>query len=43
MILRDAIDRYIAWRRAHGARFLTSARTLYQFCNSLRSVYAALR
>lgn len=31
MILRDAIDRYVAWRRAHGARFITSARTLYQF------------
>lgn len=35
MILRDAIDRYVAWRRAHGARFITSASTLYQFCNSL--------
>jgi integrase len=32
MILRDAIDHYVVWRRAHGARFLTSARTLYQFC-----------
>ena len=35
MILRDAINRYVAWRRAHGARFITSARTLYQFCHSL--------
>ena len=26
MILRDAIDHYVAWRRAHGARFVTSAR-----------------
>lgn len=32
MILRDAIDNYVAWRRAHGARFITSARVLYQFC-----------
>jgi hypothetical protein len=31
MILRDAIDHYVAWRRAHGARFITSARALYQF------------
>lgn len=35
MILRDAIDHYVAWRRAHGARFLTSANTLYQFCKSV--------
>lgn len=32
MILRDVVDHYVAWRRAHGARFITSARTLYQFC-----------
>ena len=32
MILRDAIDDYVAWRRAHGARFLTSAHVLYRFC-----------
>jgi len=32
MILRDAIDEYVAWRRAHGARFLTSAHVLYRFC-----------
>ena len=25
MILHDAIDRYVAWRRAHGAKFVTSA------------------
>ena len=31
MILRDAIDHYVAWRRAHGAQFITSARALYQF------------
>ena len=35
MILRDAIDDYVAWRRAHGARFLTSARVLYRFCKCL--------
>ena len=32
MILRDAIDAYIAWRQAHGARFITSARLLHGFC-----------
>lgn len=35
MTLRDAIDHYVAWRRAHGARFITSAGTLYQFCKSV--------
>jgi len=35
MILRDAIDHYVAWRRAHGARFITSARTLYHFCKGV--------
>ncbi|ESX09810.1 tyrosine-type recombinase/integrase [Mesorhizobium sp. LSJC264A00] len=35
MILRDAIDHYVAWRRAHGARFITSAKTLYQFCKNV--------
>ena len=35
MILRDAIDHYVAWRRAHGARFITSARALCQFCKSV--------
>ena len=32
MILRDAIGHYVAWRRAHGARYVTSASTLYRFC-----------
>lgn len=32
MILRNAIDDYVAWRRAHGARFITSAHVLYLFC-----------
>ena len=31
MIIRDAIDSYVAWRRAHGAKFDTSARMLYRF------------
>jgi site-specific recombinase XerD len=35
MILRDAIDHYVDWRRAHGARFVTSASTLYLFCKSV--------
>ena len=35
MILRDAIDKYVAWRRTHGERFITSARLLYQFCNAV--------
>ena len=33
MILRDAVDRYIEWRRTHGARFVTSGNTLHLFCN----------
>ena len=32
MNLREAVDAYIAWRRAHGARFVTGARILHQFC-----------
>jgi site-specific recombinase XerD len=35
MILRVAIDHYVAWRRAHGARFNTAAGALYQFCKSV--------
>lgn len=35
MILRDAIDNYVAWRRDHGARFIASARLLRQFCGFL--------
>jgi site-specific recombinase XerD len=35
MILRDAIDHYVTWRRAHGARFITTARALYLFCQSV--------
>ena len=32
MTLLNAVDVYIDWRRAHGARFITSARVLHQFC-----------
>ena len=35
MILRDIIDRYIVWRRAHGARFDTSGRLLHCFCKHI--------
>ena len=31
MILQDAIDHYVAWRRAHGAKFDGGAHTLYHF------------
>ena len=32
MILRDAINDYIAWRQAHGAKFHSSASVLHCFC-----------
>ena len=32
MSLRDAVDHYIAWRRAHGAKFDAGTRLLHQFC-----------
>jgi site-specific recombinase XerD len=35
MILREAIDYYVAWRRMHGVRFMRSAYTLYQFSSSV--------
>ena len=31
MILREAIERYVLWRRAHGAKFTTGASLLRQF------------
>ena len=31
MILQDAINHYVAWRRAHGAKFKTSAAVLQRF------------
>lgn len=35
MMLRDAIRQYIAWRRAHGAKFSNGAYTLQRFLNSI--------
>ena len=35
MILREAVDQYVAWQRSHGARFGTSACLLHQFRSSL--------
>ena len=32
MTLQDAITAYVAWQRAHGAKFSTSALLLHQFC-----------
>ena len=32
MTLLETIDAYIDWRRTHGAKFITSARVLHQFC-----------
>ena len=32
MTLLEAIDSYVDWRRAHGARFITSAQVLHRFC-----------
>lgn len=32
MTLREATDAYVAWRRAHGAKFVSSAWVLHQFC-----------
>ena len=31
MILREAIERYVLWRRAHGAKFTTGANLLRHF------------
>jgi hypothetical protein len=31
MILREAIERYVLWRRAHGAKFTTGASLLRRF------------
>ncbi len=32
MTLREAVDRYVAWQRDHGAKFRSSAETLDTFC-----------
>ena len=31
MILREAIERYVLWRRAHGAKFTSGANLLHRF------------
>ena len=31
MILREAIERYVLWRRAHGAKFTTATNILRRF------------
>jgi hypothetical protein len=31
MMLREAIEQYILWRRAHGAKFTTGSDILYHF------------
>ena len=35
MSLQDAIERYIAWRQAHGAKFENAAGILHRFCGSI--------
>ena len=35
MTLRESVERYIAWRRSHGAKFHSSAHTLNAFCRQL--------
>ena len=35
MTLREAVDRYVAWQRDHGARFRSSAETLDAFCRRI--------
>ena len=35
MTLREAVDRYVAWQRDHGAKFRSSAQTLDTFCRRI--------
>ena len=35
MMLRDAIDQYIEWRRVHGTKFETGGRLLHHFCRTI--------
>ncbi len=35
MKLREAVDRYIAWQRDHGAKFRSSAETLHTYCRQV--------
>ena len=36
MTLREAVERYVAWQRDHGAKFRSSAETLDTFLSSDR-------
>ena len=35
MTLRESVERYVAWRRDHGAKFHSSAQTLDAFCRQV--------
>ena len=35
MTVREAVDRYVAWQRDHGAKFRSSAETLDTFCRRI--------
>ena len=35
MTLREAVDRYVAWQRQHGAKFRSSAQALDTFCRQV--------
>ena len=35
MTVREAVDRYVAWQRDHGAKFHSSAQTLDAFCRQV--------
>ena len=35
MTLREAVDRYVAWQRDHGAKFRSSAETLDTLCRRI--------
>ena len=35
MTLREAVDRYVAWQRDHGAKFRSSAQSLDTFCRQV--------
>ena len=35
MTVREAVDRYVAWQRDHGAKFRSSAETLDAFCRRI--------
>ena len=35
MTLREAVDRYVAWQRDHGAKFRSSAQSLDTYCRQV--------